>query len=178
MNIDKIGIGKNAPDEINVIIENPTGTPDVKYEIDKDSGALFVDRFRLASMVYPGNYGFVPHTLSLDGDPIDVLVISDFAVAHKAVLPCKPVGVLMMEDDGGLDEKIIAVSAPRLTPICHEINEYTDLEKGMIERIQHFFEHYKDGEKGKWVKINGWEDSAKARQLIIESIDRFKNTTS
>lgn len=174
MNIDKISAGNNLPDEINVIVENPLGTVNVKYELDKDSGALFVDRFRLASMSYPGNYGFVPHTLSLDGDPIDVLVVSDFSVAHKAVLPCKPVGVLLMEDDGGIDEKIIAVAAPNLTPVDREINEYTDIEDGLLERIKHFFTHYKDGEKGKWVKIEGWGDADQARTLINESVERFE----
>ena len=174
MNIDCIPYGENAPHEINVIIENPVGTTNVKYELDKESGALFVDRFRLASMSYPGNYGFVPHTLSLDGDPIDVLVVSDFVVAHKAVLPCKPIGVLLMEDDGGIDEKILAISSPRLTPVKREINECEDIEEGKLERIKHFFTHYKDGEVDKWVKIQGWGNSEKARQLIQESIDRAK----
>lgn len=174
MLINKISSGENAPEEINVIIENPLGTTNVKYELDKDSGALYVDRFRLASMSYPGHYGFVPHTLSLDGDPIDVLVISDIAVAHKAIIPCKPIGVLLMEDDGGIDEKIIAIPAPRISPVKRGITEYTDIEEGKLERIYHFFAHYKDGEKGKWVKINGWGDAAKARALIRESIDRAK----
>ena len=172
MDINQIPLGNDAPNEINVIVENPLGTTNVKYELDKDSGALYVDRFRLASMSYPGNYGFVPHTLSLDGDPIDVLVVSDFSVAHKAVLPCKPVGVLLMEDDGGVDEKIIAVAAPRLTPVRRNVNEYTDLEEGRLERILHFFQHYKDGEPDKWVKINGWGNAAKARELMEEAIAR------
>ncbi len=174
MNIDKIKLGDNVPHEINVIVENPLGTINVKYELDKDSGALYVDRFRLASMSYPGNYGFVPHTLSLDGDPIDVLVVSDLAVAHKAVLPCKPVGVLLMEDDGGVDEKIIAVAATRLAPVRRNVNEYTDIEEGRLARILHFFQHYKDGEDGKWVKIQGWGDADKARALINESVARFE----
>lgn len=174
MHIEHIHYGNDAPNEINVIVENPLGTTNVKYELDKKSSALYVDRFRLASMSYPGNYGFVPHTLSLDGDPIDVLVISDLAVAHKAVLPCKPVGVLLMEDDGGIDEKIIAIPAPRLTPVCRVINEYTDIEEGRLEQIKHFFTHYKDGEAGKWVKIEGWGNAEKARHLIQESIDRAK----
>jgi len=174
MNINKIKIGENAPHEINVIIENPLGTTNVKYELDKESGALYVDRFRLASMSYPGNYGFVPHTLSLDGDPIDVLVVSDMAVAHNAVMPCKPVGVLLMEDDGGVDEKIIAIASPRLAPVRRHVEEYTDLEEGRLERIKHFFTHYKDGEDGKWVKIQGWGNAEKARQLIEESIARAK----
>lgn len=175
MQIDKIPVGKNAPHEINVIVENPLGTTNVKYELDKDSGALYVDRFRLAAMSYPGNYGFVPHTLSLDGDPIDVLVVSDLAVAHKAVLPCKPIGVLLMEDDGGIDEKIIAIPAPRLTPVKRVIENYTDIEEGKLERIKHFFTHYKDGEEGKWVKIQGWGDADKAVELIQASIDRVKH---
>ncbi|MCP4923743.1 MAG: inorganic diphosphatase [bacterium] len=176
MNIDKISPGNNAPHEINVVVENPLGTTNVKYELDKDSGALYVDRFRLAYMSYPGNYGFVPHTLSLDGDPIDVLVVSGFAVAHKAVLPCKPIGVLLMEDDGGPDEKIIAIPSPRLTPVKRTTNEFEDMEEGKLERIKHFFSHYKDGEAGKWVKIEGWGDSEKARALILESIERAKQS--
>ena len=174
MDIDKITIGENPPQEINVIVENPLGTTNVKYELDKDSGALYVDRFRLASMSYPGNYGFVPHTLSLDGDPIDVLVVSDYSVAPLSVLPCKPVGVLLMEDDGGVDEKIIAVAAPRLAPVRRSVKNYTDIEEGRLERIRHFFQHYKDGEDGKWVKIEGWGDADKARALIVESIERYK----
>lgn len=174
MDINKIAVGEDAPNEINVIIENPLGTTNVKYELDKDSGALYVDRFRLASMSYPGNYGFVPHTLSLDGDPIDVLVVSDYSVAPLAVMPCKPVGVLLMEDDGGVDEKIIAVASPRLAPVRREVENYTDLEEGRLERILHFFTHYKDGEPGKWVKIEGWADSARARELINQSIERHK----
>lgn len=174
MLIEKVPYGDDAPNEINVIIENPLGTLNVKYELDKDSGALFVDRFRLASMSYPGHYGFVPHTLSLDGDPIDVLIISDIPVAHKAVVPCKPIGVLLMEDDGGVDEKIIAVPAPRISPVKRDIHECADIEDGRLERIKHFFTHYKDGEEGKWVKINGWGDAAKARELIQESINRVK----
>lgn len=172
MDVNKITSGRNPPEEINVIVENPLGTTNVKYELDKDSGALYVDRFRLASMSYPGNYGFVPHTLSLDGDPIDVLIVSDFSVAHKAVVPCKPIGVLLMEDDGGVDEKIIAIPAPRIRAVRQEINELSDLSEGKVERIKHFFSHYKDGEPNKWVKIEGFGDSAKARELITESIKR------
>lgn len=175
MNVNLISCGADAPEEVNVIVENPLGTTNVKYELDKDSGSLYVDRFRLAAMSYPGNYGFVPHTLSLDGDPIDVLVVCDFAVAHRAVLPCKPIGVLLMEDDGGEDEKIIAIPAPRLTPVKRTINEHTDLEEGQLERIKHFFSHYKDGEQGKWVKIEGWGDATQARELITASIERATN---
>ena len=176
MNISEISCGNNPPHEINVIVENPFGTTNLKYELDKKSGALFVDRFRLASMSYPGNYGFVPHTLSLDGDPIDVLVVSGLAVAHRAVLPCKPIGVLLMEDDGGIDEKIIAIPSPHLTPVRRTINEYTDIEAGKLERIKHFFSHYKDGEEGKWVKIEGWGNAEQARTLITESIERAKKS--
>ena len=175
MDMSKIPTGENPPFDINVIIEVPKGGEPIKYEIDKASGAMFVDRFLYTSMRYPCNYGFTPHTLCGDGDPIDVLVVSDYSVAPLAVLPCKPVGVLLMEDDGGVDEKIIAVAAPRLAPVRRHVENYTDIEEGRLARIKHFFEHYKDGEDGKWVKIEGWGDADKARQLITESIERAQN---
>ena len=170
MNIDKIAIGKNAPDDVNVIIEVPQGSEPIKYEIDKDSGAVFVDRFLHTAMTYPCNYGFIPHTLSLDGDPVDVLVVGRRPLMPGCVVAVRPVGVLLMEDDKGQDEKILAVPVDRLHPYFTDINEYTDLPPILIEQIQHFFEHYKDLEKGKWVKVQGWGDKAKARELILEGI--------
>jgi inorganic pyrophosphatase len=174
MNISKISIGKNAPHQVNVIIEVPMNSSDpVKYEMDKDSGAIFVDRFIATPMYYPCNYGFVPHTLSDDGDPCDVLVVSDFPVISGAVIAVKPVGVLLMEDEKGMDEKIIAVPAVKLNSQFEAIESYEELPQNLIAKIKHFFEHYKDLEKGKWVKVTGFEGAAKARKLIEEGIKRL-----
>lgn len=174
MDISKISIGKNVPEEINVIIEVPMGADPVKYEMDKDSGAIVVDRFVQTAMHYPCNYGFIPHTLSLDGDPADVLVISRFPLVPGCVIAARPIGVLLMEDDGGKDEKIIAVPTTKLDPFYANIKETVDLPTIATAQIQHFFEHYKDLEKGKWVKIEGWGDAAKARALITTSIANAK----
>lgn len=171
MDIAKIAIGENAPDDVNVIIEVPMGSDPIKYEMDKDSGAVFVDRFLHTAMSYPCNYGFIPHTLSDDGDPVDVLVVGQFPLQPGCVVGARPVGVLLMEDDKGQDEKILCVPARRLHPFYNNVNEYTDLPEVLIQQIQHFFEHYKDLEKGKWVKVTGWAGSAKARELILAGID-------
>ena len=159
MIIDSISIGKNPPDDVNVIIEVPIGGDPIKYEMDKESGALVVDRFLYTAMHYPGNYGFIPHTLSGDGDPCDVLVANTRAIAPGAVISVRPVGVLVMEDNAGEDEKIIAVPSRHLTMRYDRIENYTDLPDITIQQIQHFFEHYKDLEPGKWVK-----DQALGRQ--------------
>ena len=172
MDISKISIGKNAPEEVNVIIENTAGGVPVKYEIDKDSGAIFVDRFVHTPMFYPGNYGFIPHTLSGDGDPVDVLVMSPLPVIAGAVLPSRPIGVLLMEDDGGQDEKIIAVPTTKMFPYHENVETVEDLPQITRDQIEHFFTHYKDLEKGKWAKILGWADAAKAREMIQEGIAR------
>lgn len=174
MDIKKIPIGANAPEEVNVIIENPLGGIPVKYELDKESGAMFVDRFLHTSMYYPGNYGFIPHTLSGDGDPVDVLAVGRAAVMPGAVMLIRPVGVLLMEDDAGVDEKIIGVPANKLHPYHANVNEYTDLREINRQTIEHFFTHYKDLEKGKWSKVLGWGDKEKAKQLILEGIERAK----
>lgn len=174
MDIDKISIGTNPPEDVNVLIENPMGGLPVKYELDKDSGCMIVDRFLHTPMVYPGNYGFIPHTLSGDGDPVDVLVVGRTPVMPGAVMPVRPVGVLMMEDDGGEDEKILAVPADRLHPYHRDVIEYTDLRPINIEQIEHFFSHYKDLEKNKWSKVLGWGDKAKAQELILAGIERAK----
>lgn len=174
MNISKIAIGRDVPDEINVIIEVPMGSEPIKYELDKESGAIFVDRFLHTAMTYPCNYGFIPHTLGLDGDPTDVLVVGRRPLMPGCVVPARPIGVLLMEDDGGQDEKIIAVPAKRLHPFWDDVEDYTDLPKILIDQIRHFFEHYKDLEEGKWVKVTGWGDKAKARQLIIDGVERAK----
>jgi inorganic pyrophosphatase len=174
MRIDAIPIGKNPPDDVNVIVEVPVGGEPIKYELDKASGTLFVDRFLYTPMRYPGNYGFIPHTLATDGDPIDVLVCNTRAVVPGAVMNCRPVGVLLMEDDAGGDEKVIAVPSVKLTRRYERVNSYADLPQITVEQIRHFFEHYKDLEPGKWVKINGWGDADQARRLISEAIARAK----
>jgi inorganic pyrophosphatase len=174
MRLDAIPIGKNPPDDVNVVIEVPLGGEPIKYEMDKDSGALFVDRFLYTAMRYPGNYGFIPHTLSGDGDPCDVLVANTRAIAPGAVMNVRPVGVLVMEDDGGQDEKIIAVPSSKLTQRYDRVTNHTDLPEITLKQIEHFFEHYKDLEPGKWAKIIRWGDAQEARRLIIEAIERAK----
>ncbi len=174
MHIDAIPTGKNPPDDINVVIEVSVGGEPIKYEMDKEAGVLFVDRFLHTPMRYPGNYGFVPHTLSLDGDPIDVLVVNTRPIMPGAVINVRPVGVLKMEDDGGVDEKIIAVPSPKLTKYYLNVWEIADLPDILPAQIKHFFEHYKDLEPGKWVKVLGWGDAAEARGLIQAAIERAK----
>lgn len=171
MNIDAIPVGVNPPEDVNVIVEVPLGSEPVKYELDKDSGALFVDRFLYTSMHYPCNYGFIPHTLCGDGDPADVLCVGNRALTPGSVVGAHPVGVLIMEDDGGQDEKILAVPSKRLSRYYDGIDEYTDLPKILIDRIQHFFEQYKSLEPGKWVKIIGWEGGDVAREIVMRSIE-------
>lgn len=177
MNIDAIAIGKNPPEDVNVIIEVPVGGQPIKYEMDKDSGALFVDRFLYTPMTYPGNYGFVPHTLSEDGDPIDVLVCNTRPLVPGCVINVRPIGALIMEDDGGKDEKIIAVPTPKLTQRYINIHDYADMPEITLKQIEHFFEHYKDLEPGKWVKIGGWRDEDFARELVTQAIERAKKVT-
>ncbi|MEM8920563.1 MAG: inorganic diphosphatase [Pseudomonadota bacterium] len=172
MDLSKIIIGENPPEDLNVVIEVPLGGEPIKYEIDKASGAMFVDRFLYTSMRYPCNYGFVPHTLSEDGDPIDVMCVGQRALVPGSVLRVKPVGVMLMTDDSGVDEKILAVPHPKLTRFYEDIEDYTQLQKILIERITHFFEHYKDLEPNKWVKIEGWAGADKARELVSEAIRR------
>ena len=172
MRIEKIPIGNNPPDDVNVIIEVPVGGEPIKYELDKDSGTLFVDRFLYTPMRYPGNYGFVPHTLSDDGDPIDVLVCNTREIIPGAVINCRPVGVLVMEDDAGLDEKILAVPSPQVSRRYAHIEDYTQLPEITVQQVEHFFDHYKDLEPGKWVKIDHWGDAAEAKQMIVDAIAR------
>src|SRR5690606_28912152 len=176
MHIDAVPIGTTPPDDINVIIEVPVGGEPIKYEMNKASGALFVDRFLYTPMRYPGNYGFVPHTLSSDGDPIDVLVCNTRAIFPGAVINCRPVGVLVMEDDGGGDEKIIAVPSQKLTRRYERVRNYTDLPDITLDQIRHFFEHYKDLEPGKWVKIDHWGNADEAQRLIGEAIERARGS--
>ena len=172
MRLEAIPIGVNPPEDVNVIVEVPIGGEPIKYEMNKEAGTLFVDRFLHTPMRYPGNYGFVPHTLSDDGDPIDVLVANTRPIAPGAVINVRPVGVLKMQDESGGDEKIIAVPSPKLTKRYLAVVNYTDLPRITTEQIQHFFEHYKDLEPGKWVKLIGWGDAAEARALITAAIAR------
>ena len=174
MNLDAVSVGANPPFEVNVVIEVPIGGEPIKYEMDKASGALVVDRFLYTSMRYPGNYGFIPHTLSDDGDPCDVIVANTRAVVPGAIMSCRIVGVLLMEDEAGGDEKLIAVPAPKLTQRYAHIETYTDLPPITLDQIEHFFAHYKDLEPGKWVKILGWRGADEARQLVLDGIERAK----
>ncbi|MDF1600575.1 inorganic diphosphatase [Mesorhizobium sp. YIM 152430] len=175
MRLDAIAIGDNPPHDVNVLIEVPAGGQPIKYEMDKEAGVLVVDRFLYTPMRYPGNYGFVPHTLSEDGDPIDVLICNTRELVPGCVINVRPIGVLIMEDDGGKDEKIIAVPTPHVTRRYENVHDYTDLPEITLRQIEHFFEHYKDLEPGKWVKIGGWQGAEKARTMIVEAIERAKS---
>jgi inorganic pyrophosphatase len=173
MNLDALSIGAKAPDEVNVVIEVPIGGEPIKYEFDKASGALMVDRFLYTPMRYPGNYGFIPKTLSEDGDPCDVLVANSRALIPGAVIAVRPVGVLVMEDEAGPDEKIIAVPAARLTRRYDGVHQTADLPRITLQQIEHFFQHYKDLEESKWVKIVRWGDAAEARRMILQAHERY-----
>jgi inorganic pyrophosphatase len=170
MDIKKIPVGENAPWDVNVIIEVPAGTEPVKYELDKESGALFVDRIMHTSMRYPCNYGFIPHTLADDGDPVDVLLANRTPIMPGAVVRCRPLGVLIMEDEAGMDEKLLMVPVDKLHPFYSKVKSYEELPEIFLAQISHFFEHYKDLEKGKWVKVVGWEGPEKAASLIEAGI--------
>lgn len=174
MNLENLSAGNNLPEEFNVVIEIPANSAPVKYEMDKESGALCVDRFIGTGMTYPVNYGFIPHTLSEDGDPADVLVVTPFPLVHGCVVQCRAIGVLRMEDESGVDAKILALPTKKLCPMYSEIEAYTQLPRLLIDQIKYFFEHYKGLEKGKWVKITGWEDVAAAKQEILDSVKRHK----
>ncbi|MEQ8656842.1 MAG: inorganic diphosphatase [Hyphomicrobiales bacterium] len=177
MRIEAIPIGKNPPHDVNVIIEVPIGGEPIKYEIEKDSGALYVDRFLYTPMRYPGNYGFVPHTLSADGDPIDVVVCNTRPIVPGAVMNCRVVGALVMEDDGGGDEKLVAVPTEKLTSRYDGVQNYTDLPTILTSQIEHFFAHYKDLEPNKWVKIERWAGVDEAKDMVRQAIDRAKAAT-
>jgi inorganic pyrophosphatase len=172
MDIAKILVGRNPPKDLNALIEIPLGGVPVKYELDKESGALFVDRFLHTAMFYPGNYGFIPHTLSADGDPCDVLVVGQVPVVPGAIIRCRPVGALMMEDEAGMDEKILAVPIDALHPFYTGIKAYDDLPAVLCDQIAHFFQHYKDLEKGKWVRGLRWVGPHEAERLVSEAIAR------
>lgn len=174
MNVDNIAVGNDVPESVNVIIEIPAHVSPVKYEVDKDSGALLVDRFVSAPMFYPANYGFIPHTLSDDGDPVDVLVVTPVPLVHGCVIAARPVGILKMSDEAGEDAKIVAVPAGKLSPEYKDITSYKQLPPLLIQQIQHFFERYKELEPGKWVKVEGWADADEAKAEVMASIERYQ----
>ncbi len=174
MDLSQIPAGRNPPKDVNVLIEIPAGGLPVKYEMDKASGALFVDRFLHTAMFYPGNYGFIPHTLSEDGDPIDVLVISSVPVIPGAVVRCRPVGVLVMQDQAGPDEKIVAVPTDDLHPFHTNVRSYRDLPDILLKQIEHFFQHYKDLEPTKWTKLGDWGGAEEAERLILDASARAR----
>jgi inorganic pyrophosphatase len=170
----KIGPGKKKPEEINVIIEIPSHSDPIKYEVDKETGVLSVDRFLGTAMYYPCNYGYVPQTLSEDGDPVDVLVVAPFPLLIGCMICCRPVGMLEMEDESGIDAKILAVPIDTLSTLYHQVKSWEDLPKQLTESIRHFFKHYKDLEKGKWVKVKDWKGVAEAKKEIQDSLARYK----
>ncbi|MGE0204049.1 MAG: inorganic diphosphatase [Hyphomicrobiaceae bacterium] len=178
MRIEAVPIGNNAPHDINVIVEVPIGGEPVKYEMDKASGTMFVDRILYTAMRYPGNYGFVPHTLSDDGDPIDVLIANQRPLIPGCVINCRPVGVLFMRDEKGSDEKVIAVPSPQVSAMYQKIGSVRDLPDLLIRQIAHFFQRYKDLEDGKWVEVTRWGDDAEARELIVRAIAAAKSDTA
>lgn len=173
MDLSKIPAGKNAPDDINVVIEIPANSSPVKYEVDKASGAVLVDRFMATPMFYPANYGFVPNTLGEDGDPLDVLVVAPYPVVPGAVIRCRPVGVLNMTDESGKDAKVLAVPHDKLSALYKDVKEATDLPALLLAQIKHFFENYKALEPGKWVKVDGWSDAAAAKAEITKAIAAY-----
>lgn len=174
MGLLEINSGRDVPNEINVIIEIPMRGEPVKYEVDKDSGALFVDRFMSTAMFYPANYGYIPSTLSLDGDPCDVLVVTPFPLISGSVIRARPVGMLRMTDEAGPDAKLLAVPVDKLCTNYRTVETFADLPEGLVHSVEHFFEHYKDLEKGKWVKVDGWEGPESAHREILESIARYQ----
>ena len=173
MNLDRVTTGRDVPNDVNVIIEIPMNAEPIKYEVDKETGAMFVDRFMSTAMHYPCNYGYIPHTLSGDGDPVDVLVISPFALMTGVVLRCRPVGMLKMEDEAGEDTKLLAVPIDKLTNLYQGVRSPSDLQDSVLAQIAHFFQHYKDLEPGKWVKVEGWVGPEEAKQEILEGVARY-----
>ncbi|WP_198972241.1 inorganic diphosphatase [Xylophilus sp. ASV27] len=175
MSLDKVSPGKNAPDVFNVVIEISMNSDPVKYEVDKESGAVFVDRFLTTAMHYPTNYGYVPQTLSGDGDPVDVLVMTPFPLPPGVVVPCRPIGILMMQDEAGVDGKVLAVPTEKLLPIYSHYQKPEDIHPLILQQISHFFEHYKDLEAGKWVKVTGWEGVDAARKEVADGIASYRS---
>jgi len=174
MSLDRVPVGRDIPNDFNVIIEIPAHGEPIKYEVDKDSGAMFVDRFMSTAMHYPCNYGYIPHTLSEDGDPVDVLVITPIPLITGVVVRCRPVGMLKMADEAGEDAKLLAVPVDKLTNLYRDIESPRDLPESMLNQISHFFEHYKDLEAGKWVKVQGWVGAEEAKAEIMAGIKRYQ----
>lgn len=174
MGLENLAPGNQVPDDINVVIEIPSNSHPIKYEVDKESGLVMVDRFLGTSMVYPCEYGFVPHTLSEDGDPVDVLVVSPYSLIPGSAIRCRPIGMLQMTDESGKDAKILAVPVDKLTPKYKHIQKPDDLGKELLNAIEHFFKHYKDLESGKWVKIDGWQGVDAAKNEIVASVKRYQ----
>lgn len=173
MGLDNLVAGRDIPNDINVVIEISSHSDPIKYEVDKKSGMLMVDRFVATSMHYPCDYGFIPHTLSEDGDPVDVLVIAPFSLAPGVIIRCRPIGLLRMTDESGVDTKILAVPVNKLTPKYQHVSKPADLGNELLNAIEHFFQHYKDLEPGKWVKTNGWENEDAAKKEILASVERY-----
>ncbi|MCG8465629.1 MAG: inorganic diphosphatase [Xanthomonadales bacterium] len=176
MPLKEIPAGRDVPDDINVIIEIPMNSEAVKYEVDKNTGAIFVDRVLTTAMRYPCNYGYIPQTLCGDGDPADVLVVMPVPLIPGSVVRCRPVGVLKMTDEAGEDEKLIAVPVGKVSELYRDVTSVRDLPQNLLDQIAHFFQHYKDLEKGKWVKIDGWRDTQEAREVIVEAFKRHAET--
>ncbi len=174
MNLDRVSSGRDVPNEINVIIEIPADAKPVKYELDKTTGAMFVDRFMSTAMRYPCNYGYVPHTLSLDGDPVDVMVLTSYPLISGSVICCRPVGVLKMTDESGDDAKVLAVPIDKLTRMYRNVQDFRDLPNMLLEQIAHFFEHYKDLDEGKWVRVGGWGGADEAKAEILDSVKMYQ----
>lgn len=175
MSYNNIPAGKNPPEDVNVIIEIPANSDPIKYEIDKDSDALFVDRFMATPMFYPANYGYIPNTLSEDGDPLDVLVVTPYPLAPGAVIRARPIGILNMSDEAGRDSKVLAVPHDKLTVLYRNVKEPSDLDELLIKQIEHFFENYKDLEAGKWVKVDNWAGSKEAFEAVLSSVEAAAN---
>jgi inorganic pyrophosphatase len=176
VSLDLVSAGSKVPDDINVVIEIPMNAEPVKYEVDKATGAIFVDRVLTTPMRYPCNYGYVPRTLSGDGDPVDVLVVMPLPLVPGCVIRCRPIGMLAMTDEAGEDTKVIAVPIDKVFPLYQRIKAIRELPELTLERIAHFFEHYKDLEKGKWVKVEGWKDARAAKKEIVDGVKRFSAT--
>jgi len=176
VNLDRVDAGKNAPEEVNVIIEIPINGEPVKYELDKETGAMFVDRFLNTSMRYPCNYGYIPRTLADDGDPVDVIIATPMPLIHGSVIRCRPIGLLDMTDEAGEDGKVMVVPIDSVSKFEAGIDSYSDVQPAQLDQITHFFEHYKDLEPNKWVRINGWCDAQAAKDEINASIERYENS--
>jgi inorganic pyrophosphatase len=178
MSLNNVTPGKKIPDHFNVIIEIPMNADPIKYEVDKESGAIFVDRFLGTAMHYPCNYGYVPQTISDDGDPVDVLVITPFPLIPGVVVSCRAIGIFLMDDEAGGDAKILAVPEDKILPLYSALKKPDDLSPMILNQIKHFFEHYKDLEPGKWVKVKGWEGPEAAKQELLQGIERYKKESS